>query len=178
MPLQVYAFATPACCSYEASLECRDYITSVVNNNDCVPRMSLVNVRLMHKLFLLIDTKLKEKGLSPNDFSSAKKYLADLMVIDANFLMSPDELNQWLEDEFQKDHDDPNLKELQLYVPGKVVSIWNHTKDSSIVGGKVTNGGSQVLKQIFVEGNMVSDHSCDAYRQNLLHLLEQTANTI
>jgi hypothetical protein len=37
----------------------------------------------MYKLFMLIDSKLEEKGLSPNDWKSAKKFIADLMTMDA-----------------------------------------------------------------------------------------------
>jgi hypothetical protein len=177
LKLQVYAFATPACCSYDASTDCNDYITSVVNNNDCVPRMSLLNVRMMHKLFMLIDGKLDEKNLSPKDFWSAKNYLKDLMKIDNNLLLTPRELTNFFEEEFAQPHGERFI-DMELYVPGRVVSIWNHTSDASILGGKVTTGHSRVLKQIFVEKNMVSDHGCDCYRQNLQNLLEQKANTI
>jgi hypothetical protein len=175
--LQVYAFATPACCSYDASLDCKDYITSVVNNNDCVPRLSLMNLRMLNKLLALVDVKLDEKGLSPDSFKKSKLYLSDLMTIDANLLLTPRELTNFLETEFNEPRNDRFL-DMELYVPGRVVSIWQHVADSTIMGGKVTDGQSQVLKQIFVETNMVTDHSCDTYRVNLLHLLEQTANTI
>ncbi len=175
--LQVYAFATPSCCSYDASLDCQDYVTSVVNNNDCVPRLSLMNLRTLNKLLAVLDTKLEEKGLSPDSFAKAKKYMTDLMSIDSTLLMTPRELTHFLDTEFSEPRSDRFL-DLELYVPGRVVSTWNHVKDPNVVGGKVTDGQSQVLRQIFVESNMVSDHSCDAYRANLLHLLEQTANTI
>jgi hypothetical protein len=175
--LQVYAFATPACCSYEASLDCKDYITSIVNNNDCVPRLSLMNLRMLNKMLALVETKLDEKGYSPNSLKTAKLYLADLMTIDSDLLLTPKELTKFLETEFSEPRSDRFL-DLELYVPGRVVSIWQHVADSTIMGGKVTDGQSQVLKQIFVKTNMFSDHSCDTYRANLLHLLEQTANTI
>lgn len=175
--LQVYAFATPACCSYDASLDCQDFVTSIVNNNDCVPRLSLMNIRTLNKLLAVLDTKLEEKGLSPDSFAKAKKYMTDLMSIDSTLLMTPRELTKFLDSEFSEPRDDRFL-DLELYVPGRVVSIWNHVKDPNRVGGKVIDGQSQVLRQIFVESNMVSDHSCDSYRHNLLHLLEQTANTI
>lgn len=175
--LRVYAFATPACVSYEASLNCDGYITSIVNNNDCVPRLSLMNLRLLGKMLVLVETKLDEKGLSPDSFQKAKRYLTDMMKIDSDFLLTPRALTQFLETEFAEPRSDRFL-DLELYVPGRVVSIWQHVADATIMGGKVTDGQSQVLKQIFVETNMVSDHSCDSYRANLLHLLEQTANTI
>lgn len=177
LDLQVYAFATPACCSYEASLDCQDYITSIVNNNDCVPRLSLMNLRTLNKLLALMNKKLDEKGLSPDSFSKARLYMADLMTIDSKLLMKPEELTEFFNAQFEEERSDRFL-DLELYVPGRVVSVWQHVQDANIVGGKVTDGQSQVLKQIFVESNMVSDHSCDSYRINLLHLLEQTANTI
>jgi len=177
LDLQVYAFATPACCSYDASLNCQDYITSIINNNDCVPRLSLMNLRTLNKLLALMNQKLDEKGLSPDSFAKAQRYMADLMTIDSTLLMKPRELTKFFNDHFAEPHSDRFL-DLELYVPGRVVSVWRHVNDPNVVGGKVTDGQSQVLKQIFVESNMVSDHSCDAYRSNLLHLLEQTANTI
>ena len=86
--------------------------------------------------------------------------------MDANLLVSPQELTQFFETEFSSISETNNkslLEEVELYVPGKVISIWNHTNDPSIISGKVTNGNSQVLKKIFVEKNMLSDHSCDTY---------------
>lgn len=177
LKLQVYAFATPACCSYDASLDCQSYITSVVNNNDCVPRLSLMNVRTLNKLLMVVDQKLDEKGLSPTSFAKAKKYMTTLMTIDSTLLMTPEELSQFLNKERSEPRNERFI-DLELYVPGRVVSIWNHVQDPSLVGGKITDGQSQVLKQIFIESNMISDHSCDSYRANLLQLLEQTANTI
>lgn len=179
MPLQVYAFATPACCSYEAALSSADYITSIINNNDCVPRMSLMNVRLMNKLFMFINGKLEENNLLPHDFKSAKSYLKDLMTIDSNLLVTTKELSAWMEDEFTKPRDETEpFLEMELYVPGRVVSVWNHTEEEGVVRGKVTDGYSQVLRQIFIESNMLSNHACDSYRTNLATLLAQMAKDI
>jgi len=178
LDLQVYAFATPACCSRNVALSCQSYITSVVNNNDCVPRMTLMNLRMMHKMFMLVDQKLEEKGLSPKDFKTAKRYIQDLMVIDEDLLLTPEELNDFLKREFAEEDADEKFTDMQLFVPGKVVSVWNNTKDPSIIGSKITTGVANAFRQIFVEPNMVSDHACDMYRQNLTHLLEQLANTI
>ena len=180
LKLQVYAYATPACLSYQAALGCDDYITSVVNNNDCVPRLSLLNIRLMNKLFILLDQKLQEKGSSPDDFRTAKKYLQDSRKADKYLLLSPKELTDFMDREIIKSNEyrDETFQDIQLFVPGRVVSIWNHTSDESVVGGRAGHGGMQVLRQIFVESNMVSDHSIISYRKNLEHLLEQAANTI
>lgn len=180
LKLQVYAYATPACLSYQAALGCESFITSVVNNNDCVPRLSLLNVRLMNKLFILLNQKLQEKGLSPDNFQTAKKCLQDLMTIDQDSLLPPKELMDFLDQEVveSNEHRDEAFQDIQLFVPGRVVSIWNHTSDESVVGGRVGHGGMQVLRQVFVVSNMMSDHGIISYRKNLEHLLEQAANTI
>ena len=178
LDLQVYAFATPACCSYAASLDCQNYITSVVNNTDCVPRLSLLNFRSLFKLMNFVDAKLKEKGMNPDSFTSAIKYLNDLISSDTKYLVTPKELLKFLQELYSAPRED-RFVDLELYVPGRVVSMWkNANDDSHAIGGKVTNGQSQVLKQIIVESTMVSDHSCDSYRANLLHLTEHIANLI
>jgi len=181
LKLQVYAFATPACCSYQASLDCSSYITSIVNNHDCVPRLSLWNVHLMHKLFVELDQRLEDKGLAPKDLKSARAYFKDIIKIDDNLLMTPDDFNSFLTKSMDRNANiatNPKMIDMELYVPGKVINMWNHTTDPAVVGGKVTSGQAPSLRQVFVERNMVSDHAVVKYRQNLLHLIEQTANTI
>jgi len=180
--LQVYAFATPACCSYERSLQCSEYITSVVNNNDCVPRMSLNNLQLMCKLFIKIESKLEEKGLIPKDLRSAKRFFEEVVTVDSDVLISPHELTQFFDKELAEEStsdegQESNIQEVALFVPGKIVSVWNDTKDQSIINGKITNCKSHALRQLFIESNMLSDHSCSTYRKNLVQLLEKTTNT-
>jgi len=178
LDLQVYAFATPACCSYEASLQCQDYVTSVVHNTDCVPRLSLMNVRSFFKLMNFVDTKLKENGMSPDSFASTIQYLNDLITNKSKDLVTPKELQQFLQEINSEPRDDRFL-DLELYVPGRVVSIWKHdVEDSIIIGGKVTDGQTQVLKQLMIESTMISDHACDAYRATMLQLMEHTSNLI
>jgi hypothetical protein len=67
---------------------------------------------------MLIDSKLEEKGLSPNDWKSAKKFIADLMTMDANLLVSLQELTQFLETEFSSIIETDStclLEEVELY---------------------------------------------------------------
>lgn len=150
LDLKVYAFATPACCSYEASLDCQDYITSIVNNTDCIPRLSLMNLRNLHKTLALMGDKLDERGLSPDTFAKARHYLRDLMKIDSTLLITPAELNAFLREQMSAPREDRFL-DMELYVPGRVVSIWKHVNDASVIGGKIVDSQSQVLRQIFVE---------------------------
>jgi len=163
--LQVYAFATPPCCSRDASLACQSYITSVVNNNDCVPRMSLSNLRTMHKLFSLVDRRTEHKVARRKHIDSDQP------------LLSADELEDFLQTEFKKDDNDEKVGEIELYVPGKVVSIWNNTQNPATVGSRITTGLGQAFRQLFVEPSMLSDHASNRYRQNLLNLWNQTSRT-
>jgi len=177
LDMHIYGYGTPPCCSSESSLASQSYITSVINNNDFVPRVTLTNLRTMYKLFMFIDKKLKEEDLSPDSLQAAKNYLADLMAIDTDTLLTPGELTGFFNKEFDAIKNE-SLDGIELHVPGRIVSIWNHTKDPSIIGGKVTDGASQVLQKFFVDKNILSDHKRDNYRQNLSTLLEQAANTI
>ena len=70
IPVRVIAFATPACLSWEAATSCQDYITTVVNNKDCIPRVSLRSLASLMKLFIKIDENLKERGMSPSGWMS------------------------------------------------------------------------------------------------------------
>jgi hypothetical protein len=99
------------------------------------------------------------------------------LKIDTNLLLTPQELINFFKEEFAQLRGEQFI-DTELYVLDRAVSIWNYMSDALILGGKVTTGHSRVLKQIFVEKNMVSDHGCDCYRQNLQNLLEQKANTI
>lgn len=198
--LRVYAYATPVCCSYEASLRCQDYITSVVNNNDCIPRLSMSSLRRVYELFLLVRSKLNERGLCPKNYLSSKRLIRTLLSkmaandnnsgssssssssLSSLLLLRPDDITNFIHTQLEKEREENEqgkTQEIALYVPGRVVSIWNHTTDPSIVGGKVTDGtSSPVIRQIQIETDMISDHFIESYRQNLIHLLEQTANTI
>ena len=84
---------------------------------------------------MLIDSKLEEKGLSRNDWKSAKKFIANLMTMDAiNLLVSPQELTQFLETEFSSIIERDGtvlLEEVELYCmfpEESVISMWNHTR--------------------------------------------------
>jgi hypothetical protein len=216
LKLHVYAYATPACLSYEASVQSQDFITSVVNNNDIVPRLSLLNLRLLNRLFVLIDTKLTERGLSPDDFTSATKYLKDLLTVNNDLLLQPEEIMAFFQHHLvdQAEHQvgqvNEKLLDIELFVPGRVVSIWNmdqlpqeapvpqdsmsDAKNPTIttttseseesttprlqqqqqqVGARVLHGGMVVLRTIMVTLDMVSDHHCNKYRNNLQTLLLQ-----
>jgi len=183
--LHVYAFATPACLDYTASLDCRDYITSVVNNDDCVPRISLVTIRNLMKVFVKLDERLAQLGRSPtSSWRSTRAYLADLAKIDTDTLVTAQELLDF-ETEAREDDD----HEHALFVPGKVVSMWLHdtttndNDDSSnnnsikkTVDCRQGDGGLSTLRHIEVSTTMISDHGTANYKSTLASLIHQEHN--
>jgi len=170
--LKVVAFATPAVLSYKACKQCADYTTSVVNNSDMVPRMSISNLVTMNHGLVEVNTRLEKKGLSPDSLRKAYRYAADLCKLDEDTLMSVDELDAL----FYKIHKQDSLEEEHdLFVPGKVVALYQRgnnneeEEDSQItsVGGVVADGAMKMLRLIELTTTMVTDHFCKAYAKNL-----------
>ena len=167
--LQVVAFATPAVLSYKACVACSDFCTSVVNNSDMVPRLSISNVLVMNHGLVEINKRLETKGLSPDSLSKAFSYAADLMKLDEDTLMTVEELDDlFLEihsnDSLEDDHD--------LYVPGKVVALYEcgaakSPEETIVVESVVADGSMQMLRQIELTTSMVTDHLCDYYGKSL-----------
>ena len=154
----------------------------------------------------LLDSKLEQKGLSPNDFTTAKAYIQDLMTIDTDVLVTPNEIYDFLQYELVDNAvfvpgqkcSNPKLLDCEIFVPGRVVSIWNNnstteeinndvatTDDTTTpaatelkpgipnVGGCALDGTMHVLRTIFLETDIISDHNIAAYRMNLLKLLKK-----
>jgi hypothetical protein len=135
--------------------------------DDCVPRMNIINLRLMHKLFMLIDSKLEEKGLSPNGWKSAKKFIADLMTMDANLLVSPRELTQFLETKFSSIIETDGtflLEEVELLCSRKShFDVEPHERSIDHWWKSDQWKFTSIVKKKVVEKNMLSDHSsCDS----------------
>ena len=181
IPVQVYAYATPACLSFDASMSCQNYITSIVNNDDCVPRVSLATIRNLMKVFVHIDERLKKLGRSPNGWSSTKAYMRDIAKIDTDTLMSAQELI-----EVEKNCREDVNNEHALFVPGRVVSIWEcdttstntPTEQDGDVEAKTAtvdcrqlHGGLSTLRHIEVSTTMLGDHGTANYKKNIASLI-------
>jgi len=167
--VEVMAFATPACLSYEASLECRDYVTSIINNSDCVPRVSLVNIRTLNKLFLKLDEKLTMRGLSPTNWKTTRAYINDVAKVDDDLLMTPEELHDFEEEarEAETGNDD-----YSLFVAGRVVSMWECNTEEKSADCRQMHGGMKTLRHIEVSTTMICDHGTEAYKGNLRLLID------
>ncbi|KAG7371340.1 lipase class 3 [Nitzschia inconspicua] len=170
LDLQVYAFGPPPCLSQSFCIETESYLTTVINNNDCLPRLSTNSLSSLETHLALVDTRLKMCSLSPRDMLTAKRNLSDILKLSKMAVLSPQDIM-------------PHSGGLagdegQLAVPGKILCVWNHIEDANIVSVSCPHVDSPLLKDFFLDSSMMYDHTVDAYRANLELLAEQTANTI
>eukprot|EP00546_Thalassionema_frauenfeldii_P020018 CAMPEP_0178901346 /NCGR_PEP_ID=MMETSP0786-20121207/3969_1 /TAXON_ID=186022 /ORGANISM="Thalassionema frauenfeldii, Strain CCMP 1798" /LENGTH=347 /DNA_ID=CAMNT_0020572433 /DNA_START=468 /DNA_END=1511 /DNA_ORIENTATION=- len=82
LPLHVYAFAPPPMVDRYGSLSCQDYVTTVVNQWDIIPRASLSNVQaLLAYLQSLQEQMERDSGETlPTDLLNASKYVVQLLA--------------------------------------------------------------------------------------------------
>jgi len=254
------------------------YITSILNNHDCIPRFTKSNLFLLQKL-LRWTTYQKKLFLRKKNryFSRQKQQQQQQQLLSPSpsqpppFLLSSDEWKRFWKtcerEEQEAEHEKRRTKtknmlyqrwENPIYsdnnsnrvcmeesvsesftgndlknkntrhphrhrhhhehhydrydntrattayiVPGKIVSIWNNTQDSNIIGTKIysdndhhyrrrsqrrngndscshnyKNYSNSVLGQLWIDESMFYDHTIEAYRSNLELLLGQAANTI
>lgn len=192
------------------------YITSVVNNHDCVPRWTESNlVGLRMSLRWTMDQKRRHFQKYNNRYNRSRPSTHSVTADKTSpvrrrpqripaFSVSSRDWNT-----FWKSNQEPNNAFLpqgdidevgpKYIVPGKVVSIWNHSQDPTIIGAKVHlpgtkhrhpsssnchqllhhhRGNRDILGRLWVAEGMFSDHTIEAYRSNLELLLGQLANTI
>jgi hypothetical protein len=198
--LHVFAFGPPACISSDEVESTQDFITSIVNNNDWIPRMSIVNLRCMMGLLERTDAKLKRWTLRPADMRTARKYCTEIEKLNAELFLTAQELSDFyhLYPDKASDRGYCNDKTdlVTLDIPGRAIFLWNHTQDTAIIGATVCTDQSShaspqtaistddfVLnhishKKFMVDSTIFYDHTYVAYKNNLELLIEQKANTI
>ena len=172
--LRVYAFATPACLGLDACRGCMDFVTSVVNNTDCVPRVSVSSMRVLHRFFMHVSELLQKKGLDPTDWEKTQKFLADIMVVDDDLLMTPTQYETTAERVLTEE--EPFLqKDFAIFVPGKVVVMWEcDAQDEHTVDARSDDGAMRVVRCLDITTTMVGDHGTANYRKNLHTLAVET----
>jgi len=224
--VQVYAFGPPPClpsrhkgCQSDSDCDSNySYIVSVVNNHDCIPRWTESNlVGLRMSLQWTMDRKQRHFLRYHNRYNQTRSATSQAATSNTMrrppprippFSVSSMEWNTFWESN-QEQYDSKisqgadDASEPNYIVPGKVVLIWNHSQDPTIIGAKVhvpeaknphpssvnnhqllhqqhkeSPNHNGVLGRLWVDEGMFSDHTIDAYRSNLELLLGQVGNTI
>jgi hypothetical protein len=65
--LHVYAFGPPPCLSRRICDASTSYISTIINNSDCIPRLSATSLQSLESVLVLVDQRLKICSLSPKD---------------------------------------------------------------------------------------------------------------
>lgn len=166
--LRVLAFATPACLDIAIARAVAPFTTTVLNNTDCVPRLSVMNLVTLNKIFVKVDEALKAKGRSPVSWKGSRALAKDLMKVDDDLLITPEELHSYeveIVKSMQQEKEDHSI-----FVPGRVVVLWESENSVKCATG---DGGLHVLRHIEIETTMIQDHSLVKYLENLQKLLDQ-----
>jgi Lipase (class 3) len=177
--LEVIAFAPPPTLNYVAAKATSSFTTSVVNGVDVVPRTSINNAVTMLEFLNVVYGKLIDKGLAPKNLKATFELLSKLFKSEGATIMSPDELFKALSDSASKrdvlaiDH---------LYVPGKVLYIYEKPTDNSTITRDAataessyqsfsaaieTDGACAMLQHIDIDQKMLDDHMVFAYKKTL-----------
>jgi Lipase (class 3) len=75
LPLEVVAFAPPPILNREAAMATTSFITSIVHNDDMIPRSSVSNLVSLLRFLSIVNTRLDEKGLRPQGLGGAVRLL-------------------------------------------------------------------------------------------------------
>jgi hypothetical protein len=125
--LKVWAFAAPPVVDKQASLESKSFITTIVNNNDVVPRLSLSNLEIFSKQLNDLAKMMQEdnNGKAVSGYSGSRLINAKLKEFEGD--ASPAQyLGEFLVESFKMHNDDDPSN---LFVPGKVILLYE-TMDS------------------------------------------------
>lgn len=218
LPVRVYAFGPPPCLPTHRDGSDKEndysYIVSIVNNHDCVPRWTESNLAGMKmslrwtmdrkkRHFLQYHNQYKQDRFHRDSMGTPNSIRRPTLRIPPCRLSSGDLNTFWKTSQGSNDgilfQRDPKTGP-KCIVPGKVVLMWNHSQDPTIIGAKVhvpekrhgqsSNSYSSIHRQhdnrknhdvlgrLWVEENMFSDHTIESYRSNLELLLGQVGNTI
>lgn len=140
LSLQVVAFAPPPMLSWEAAAATATFTTSVVNNDDVIPRASLSNLVSLLRFLVIINARLEERGLCPAGFHGAVTLLKRVLVhglsnggddSEIEAVMTAQEIFDGLNEARCSEDLDP-IESMQaakedmdhLFVPGKVIVLY------------------------------------------------------
>lgn len=188
--LKVVAFASPPIIDHKSALDCRDFVTTIVNKSDVIPRSSLANLAVLRCLLLdSVRPKLHEKGLAPKDFTSTTALLyyltnkSDDEANESSWIMTAQEAHDSLEKALAKV---PIDDKQHLYVPGKVVflyKLWSKKRmtnedEKAADGARIIEPTDHILRHLDLDLTMVTDHLSASYRAAIADLVDSSTPSI
>ena len=171
--LKVLTYGCPPVVNMMAANRAANYITSVVNNHDIVPRIAAPSIRAMHKIFHQMENKLSAKGLVPTDWKSAKANLEKIRARKKPIL-TPIELQVFAEQLFETEKATWK-EEMALKVPGRVIIMWNVSlvTENKTLDAMCGLGTMRSLHLIEIDDDMIYDHTPEAYLKSIRELVDE-----
>jgi Lipase (class 3) len=177
--IHVYAFAPPPVLDYDSAIAASSYCTSIVNNSDLVPRLSVSNLIVSMACLRKVQKKLVEHDLNPSCPASSVAFWNKISQgTNGEPLMSLSEYNTTVDEAHREI---AFRKPGHLFVPGRVLLVYNpwssentidDDTDGSSVNGKgekdwrcvETTGSSSVFQSLEVDGlRCFTDHLTSSY---------------
>jgi hypothetical protein len=183
--LHVYAFAPPPVLDHDTAIAASNYVTSIVNNSDLIPRWSLTNLTVFLECLRVVSDKLQKHGLRPTGPLATAAFLHKLSLgIGGDMLMTSDEISEAMKaarDMVEVRNPD------HLYVPGRVLIMHEHWQDEVVSTGQeyaskpvpdlnhyctLTDGTAEALRSVEIDGyRMLSDHTTAMYYASIESLI-------
>jgi hypothetical protein len=193
--VRVYAFGPPPVLDHGSAVAAASFCTSIVNNADIIPRLSLANLMVFMEFLRNIHERLVEQGINPTGPQSTAAFLKKLSQgTGGDLLMTPEETHVAM----RKAYSDVELRNPDhLYIPGRVILAFNpwltEDKDdaaetggsflSKVSGGfsvsatrskrmpykcTVVDGTATALRNFEIDGaRMFTDHATSSYYELL-----------
>lgn len=144
--LEVIAFAPPPMLNWDAAVATSPFTTSIVNNDDMIPRASLSNFVALRRFLAIVNARLEERGLGPTGLQGAMKLLKMVLVDDgdSDAFMTAQEIFDGLITAQNSSRNElvANATESSdvmtdmdhLFVPGKVIIVYEkHSQGEKLV---------------------------------------------
>lgn len=174
--LHAFCFATPPVLDYRTATKSKDFITAVVNRNDCVARMSIANVEVLIRMLEGLNNKImKQEGLV--DFWSVAKesvFGAKIKELDNEQFAQLVEIMQEAQAAVEIENED------NLYVPGNIIALYGTITElpaegeeaDVVVKAAYVDPAHTFLRYFEINERMLDDHYIPSYQTSLTDCIE------
>ena len=183
--LEVVAFAPPPMLDLKSAVTTSDYVTSIVNNDDLIPRASLSNLVSLLRFLKIVDERLAEKGLRLDGPKATVEWLKRVLVNrrrnddgkkeegEDDSIMTAQEIFDGINEAGAaegKDYRAEAVKDMNhLFVPGKVVVVYEkHVQSENATGA---------VEEVRVDDS-VADVELERVRENVPNKLPQSLQDV
>jgi len=157
-PIHCYSYAPPAIMSLDLASKCQKFVTSIIVNDDLVPRMSWGSIEDLKKIVVNLLSKNDSNFLRLFQFVSAGNNLGEGLTQKLSKFLGP----------AVPDLGTKNMElGTRLYPPGKVYHIFGKVKYD-----RMEESHPSLFGDIVISSNMFLDHMPDVYEDSLGYVVD------